>query len=98
MYTGERQSSVVIGDGNLNSNTFPTPDFKENVTVQVGLGYSFDMGNAKWRINANIYNLFDNTEDVTYAEYVNEVGETVTRRSRAFYAPRTIRVAASVDF
>ncbi|MEX0324043.1 MAG: TonB-dependent siderophore receptor [Puniceicoccaceae bacterium] len=97
-YTGERQSTVAIGGGNTASNAFPTPDFAEMIMVQLGLGYTWEMGDTRWRINANIYNLFDHTMDITYSDFVDELGNDIQRRSRAYYAPRTVRISASVDF
>lgn len=98
IYTGERQSSVEIGDGSLRLNTYPTPFFSDNLDIRGGLGYRIRGEKYNWNFNFNVYNMFDEVGDEVIIEFQDPNAGTLERRSRTRYAPRSFRFSASVDW
>lgn len=99
IYTGPAQTSVEVGGASMAENRFRTPDTEERYRVDAALYYNWTAWDTDFRLSFNIYNLLDDTyglSKVTYFDEVNNRDER--RRSERFYAPRSFRVALSMDF
>ncbi len=112
LYDGERQSVISINNGG-NRIARSAPDFDARTTFNLNLGYRKKFGNQNWNFRLNISNLLDdqkievfNTSQV----YVGANGSVsiterpgdrlveVPNRARRYFAPRSIRFSASLDF
>ncbi|MCB1120259.1 MAG: TonB-dependent receptor plug domain-containing protein [Verrucomicrobiae bacterium] len=97
IYSGDRPTALSFGGGSADINTFRTPDLDPRWEWRLGVGYLTKIGDANWRFNLTVNNLFDDIENETRASYVDG-GSTELRRSFAYYNPRSIRFTAQVSF
>ncbi|HLP24107.1 MAG TPA: TonB-dependent receptor plug domain-containing protein [Acidobacteriota bacterium] len=113
IYDGKRQSSVAITNGGVNAARV-TPDLPSRLTANLVLGYNRKIGATNWRFQLNVSNLFDDQKDESFntsTVYVNSTGTSVSatpgtglveqvvpNRAFRYYAPRTFRLSASVQF
>lgn len=99
-YNGSVKTSVAVGGADLAINRYPTPDLPSRYQAGMFVGYSpkDEWFGAQWRFSLNVYNLFDDTEAVATASYVNDYGTEVKRRTRQYYQPRSFRIKVSASF
>jgi outer membrane receptor for monomeric catechols len=98
-YYGPAQTSIPIGGDDLGENFAPTPDTGDRWRFDAALYYNLNWLDANWRVSLNVYNLADDTENLTTASYIHPFsGDTITKRTRILYAPRSIRLGVSVNF
>ncbi len=98
-YNGPVTTTITIGGQNLEENRFPTPDVPERYVWDAMISYRSTWGDRiHWRTAFNVYNLTNHTTSLATAEFVDEFGDPVHRRTRILHAPRTYRFTFSVDF
>jgi hypothetical protein len=97
IYTGPAPTSIPIGGSALAENRFRTPDTKERYRINSALRYSFNALDNYWTLSLNVYNILNNQKGMTIANY-RDNGMPLMRRTEVFYAPRSYRLAMSVDF
>jgi len=99
IYTGESPTSIPIGDRDLASNPFRTPETADRYRVDLSLSYRWYKGPYEWRLGLNVYNVLDDTGNTTFATYPNpETDRTETRRTQQNFAPRSYRLSLSLKF
>jgi len=99
-WNGEAQTSIPIGGSSLGVNRFATPKAPARWEFEMGVYYSFEVGETDWRLRLNVDNLLDDTHDqatVTYMDDLTGRGE-VTKRYEQYYRPRTVRLTATMSF
>lgn len=97
-YIGSAPTSVPIGGSTLADNLYATPDTPERFIVDASMSYRINWKNIDWYLSLRVANLFDETEDTTYAEYTTIFNTTEKRRTRLYYAPRTWRISLTAKF
>ena len=97
IYTGPAPTSIPIGGSALAENRFRTPDTEERYRMNSALRYSFNALDNYWTLSLNVYNVLNNQKGMTIANY-RDNGMPLMRRTEVFYAPRSYRLAMSVDF
>ncbi|MEM9158098.1 MAG: TonB-dependent receptor plug domain-containing protein [Verrucomicrobiota bacterium] len=97
IYQGDRPTALSFGGGSADINRFPTPDLDPRWEWRLGLGYKTVINNAEWSFNLTANNLFDDEGQEVRVAY-DDAGETLRRRSFAFYPGRTIRFSTKVSF
>jgi len=98
-YDGPVATTIAIGGHNLDENRFPTPDMPERYTWDAMVSYRSTWGDRiSWTARFNVYNLTNHTESVATSEFVDDLGDPVHRRTRAFHTPRSYRFSLSLDF
>ncbi len=99
IYSGKAQTSVPIGNRDLEANPYRTPPVPDRFRFDTALGYSWERGRMRYRVNLNVYNIFNHTVNESIASYTNvTTGEEELRRTQRFYAPRSFRLSASLSF
>ncbi|MEX0330322.1 MAG: TonB-dependent receptor [Puniceicoccaceae bacterium] len=100
-YTGPSKTSVLFrSQSPLNELTF-TPEASDHVVFDIGASYDWVWDNIRFRLRVNIYNLFDDTYDVTTTTLSTPnpiTGQKITRRTERFYTPTTWRIGLSASF
>lgn len=97
-YTGPAATSVAIGGNELAENQFRTPDTEERWKFDALLAYEFSWYDLPWRVQFNVYNVFDDIYGLSTVTYEDTDGSTERRRTENFYAPRSYRLSLAVDF
>ncbi len=98
-YDGPTKTTVSIGGHRLEENRFVTPDVPERYVWDAMLAYRSTWGDrVAWRAAFNVYNLANHRTSLATAEYVDDLGDPVHRRTRVFHAPRSYRFTMSFDF
>ncbi len=99
IYTGSAQTSVPIGSRELLANPYRTPDRPDRFRFDTAFSYRTNWREYELNFRLNVYNIFQHTASESFAYYTNEeTGGQEVRRSRAFYAPRSFRLSASISF
>ena len=100
-YTGPSKTSVLFrSQSPLNELTF-TPEASEHIVFDLGASYDWDWDKIRFRLRVNVYNLFDDTYDVTTTTLSTPnpiTGQQVTRRTERFYTPTTWRIGLTASF
>lgn len=108
-HEGEAQTSIPLGGSDLADNLFRTPDTESRITIDLGIFYTFDYKDTRWRLSINIQNLLDDTDSFTSITKANPFFDPaevesplnrreVTKRSRILHMPRTFRVGIDFSF
>lgn len=99
IYTGSAQTSVPIGSRELLANPYRTPERPERFRFDTAFSYRTTWGSYELNFRLNVYNVFKHTVSENFAYYSNvDSGDQEVRRSQAFYAPRSFRLSASINF
>ena len=100
-YTGPSETSIAFRSVSpLNALTV-TPEVSERIRFDLGLTYGWRWEKVDMKLSLNIYDVFEDTYDVTTTELgiPNPItGETVTKRTEKFYAPTAFRVGLTASF
>lgn len=97
IYTGPAQTSIPIGGTDLAENRFGTPPTEERWNVNAAFRYSWTINDLYITARLNVYNVLDDTEGLSIANYVDD-GVPIMRRTENFYAPRSYRLSVGIDF
>jgi len=97
-YNGSVATAVAIGGSDLTQNRFMTPDVPERYVFDAFISYRAEFWNIDWRFNLKIGNVFDDDESVAYANYENEYGTPIKRRTIIYYEPRSWRFSITARF
>lgn len=100
-YIGPSKTSYSFNSVSPLAELTDTPDVGERMRVDLGASYQFSWQDIDWRLTLNIYDLFEDTYDVTTTTLNTRnpvTGEEVTKRTEKFYSPTTFRLGLSASF
>ncbi len=102
-YVSESQTSIPLGGVDARINPYRTPPVPSRFVVDGMLAYNWKWSDMSWRLQLNVFNITNDTEGHSYANYVvpegqPNAGETVRRRTLRYYNPTTFRLSLGVNF
>jgi outer membrane receptor protein involved in Fe transport len=100
-YIGASKTSVAFNTVSPLVGLTVTPEVPERYQFDLGASYRWQWNNMDMRLSVNIYNVLDDTYEVSVKtlDTTNPItGATVTKRTEKFYTPTTIRVGLTMAF
>jgi len=100
-WVGESATSVAFNSVSPLNELTVTPVVSDYIRVDAGASYRWTTSRVDWRLSLNVYNLLDNTYEVTTSTLgiPNPVtGEAVTKRTEKFFAPISYRLGLTMSF
>lgn len=100
-YIGRSATSVAFNSVSPLAELSSTPEVGERLRFDLGASYKFEWQDIMWRLSINVYDVLEDTYDVTVKSLgvPNPItGETVTKRTEKFYSPTTVRIGLTANF
>lgn len=100
-YIGSSETSVAFNTVSPLIGLTVTPEVAERYQFDLGASYRWRWNNTDMRLSVNLYNVTDETYEVTTTtlDTLNPItGKTVTKRTEKFYTPFTFRIGLTASF
>lgn len=100
-YIGKSETSVAFNTVSPLVGLTTTPEVGERFQVDLGASYRWTWGDVDMRLSLNLYNVLDDTYDVTTTilDTRNPItGQEVQKRTEKFYTPLNVRVGLTASF
>ena len=100
-YIGPSKTSVLFRSLSPLNELTQTPEVSERLVFDLGASYGWTWDNIRFQLRLNVYNLFNDTYDVTTTTLSTPnpiTGKQVTRRTESFYTPTAWRIGLSASF
>jgi outer membrane receptor protein involved in Fe transport len=100
-YIGSSRTSIAFNSVSPLNDLTITPEVGERLRFDFGASYDFVWQDVRWKLSLNVYDVFEDTYDVTTTTLgiPNPItGESVTKRTEKYYSPTTFRVGLSASF
>jgi hypothetical protein len=100
-YIGPSKTSVLFRSLSPLNELTQTPEVAERFVFDLGASYVWQWDNIRFQLRFNVYNLFNDTYDVTTTTLYTPnpvTGQDVTRRTERFYTPTTWRMGLNASF